>query len=382
MKFLHTSDWQVGRTFSFVDDDTLGALQAERLEVIRRIGALARAQGAASVLVAGDVYEHETPTNRTLHQPMERMRQFPDVTWHLIPGNHDADTPEGVWARLAREGAVPENVRIHRKAEPVLIDEAQNAWLLPAILQRRHTLADLSAYMNDAPTPPGAVRIGLAHGSVVGFGNAEEGEHNPIAPDRAAQAGLDYLALGDWHGFCQIDARTIYAGTPETDRFGTGGAGGGEVIEISLPGHGAAPHIQRHRTGKYVWRKFENTMLTNAQDIAALESRLRGILPDNPGAVLAWLEVSGLLGVDELALYENTILRRLGGALACLRVSGAPQLSAMADDLDRLGCGGAVRVAAQTLLDQAQDGGEQADLAREALQRLFVFWQDTQGARP
>ncbi|MFT8675561.1 MAG: DNA repair exonuclease [Acetobacter sp.] len=380
MKFLHTSDWQVGRTFAFVDDDTLGALQAERLEVIRRIGALARAQGAACVLVAGDIYEHETPANRTLHQPMERMRQFPDIAWHLIPGNHDADTPEGVWARLTREGAVPDNVHVHRTPEPVQIDAAHNAWLLPAILQRRHTLADLSAYMNDAPTPAGALRIGLAHGSVVGFGNAEEDEHNPIALDRAVQAGLDYLALGDWHGFCQIDARTVYAGTPETDRFGTGGAGGGETVAVTLPGPKAVPEIARHRTGKYVWRRFDTTMLTSAQDIAALESRLRGIQPDNPGAVLAWLDVAGRLGVDELALYENTVLRRLGGALACLRITGAPQLAAVADDLERLGTG-AVRVAAQALLAQVQAGGEQADLARDALQRLFVFWQDMQGAR-
>ncbi|WP_244284904.1 metallophosphoesterase family protein [Acetobacter persici] len=169
MKFIHTSDWQIGRTFRFADDDTLGALQAERLEVIRRLGHLARQEGVIHVLVAGDVYEHEAPAERTLHQPIERMREFPDLQWHLIPGNHDADQPEGVWARLLRSG-LPANVQIHREPGPVLIDPAQNGWLLPAVLKRRHVLTDLTAYMDEAETPPDALRIGLAHGSVVGFG--------------------------------------------------------------------------------------------------------------------------------------------------------------------------------------------------------------------
>nr|WP_243444155.1 hypothetical protein [Acetobacter persici] len=72
------------------------------------------------------------------------MREFPDLQWHLIPGNHDADQPEGVWARLVRSG-LPANVQIHREPGPVLIDPAQNGWLLPAVLKRRHVLTDLTA---------------------------------------------------------------------------------------------------------------------------------------------------------------------------------------------------------------------------------------------
>lgn len=380
MKFVHTSDWQIGRTFRFVDDETQGALQAQRVDVIRRLGLLARAQGAAHVLVAGDIYEHETPTERTLYQPMERMRDFADLHWHLIPGNHDAHTPDGVWHRLMRDGGVPENVTVHFQPGAVQIDSAENVWLLPAVLERRHVLTDLTAYMNDAPTPPGAVRIGLAHGSVTGFGNGEEAQHNPLALDRAKQAGLAYLGLGDWHGFCQIDARTCYAGTPETDRFTTGGGGGGEALVVTVQGAHAVPDIQRHRTGHYIWKKLDAVALTTAEDIQALEARVRSIAPDNPGAVLAWLTVTGLLSVDDLALYESAITRRLRAAVACLRVAGTPELSAGLDDLDRFGTSGAIRSAAQTLLKQAEGGGEEGVIAADALQRLFLLWNDGKGA--
>ncbi|MFE8873036.1 exonuclease SbcCD subunit D [Acetobacter persici] len=375
MKFIHTSDWQIGRVVRFADDDTLGALQAERLEVIRRLGHLARQEGVTHVLVAGDVYEHETPAERTLHQPIERMREFPDLQWHLIPGNHDADQPEGVWARLLRSG-LPTNVQIHREPGPVLIDPAQNGWLLPAVLKRRHVLTDLTAYMDEAETPPDALRIGLAHGSVVGFGGESEAEHNPVALDRARGAGLAYLALGDWHGFCQIDARTVYSGTPETDRFTTGGGGGGEAVVVTLHGARAEPEITRHRTGRYIWKKLEDVVLTSGQDVLALEARIRGIAPDNPGAVLVWAAVSGLLPVEDMALYESTILKRLSGAVACLRLTGAPHLSAGTEDLDRFGVGGAVRAAAEQLLARSEAGGAEGQLAADALQRLFLFWQD------
>lgn len=375
MKFIHTSDWQIGRTFRFADDDTLGALQAERLEVIRRLGLLARQEGAAHVLVAGDVYEHETPAERTLHQPIERMREFADIRWHLIPGNHDADLPEGVWARLARSG-LPENVTVHREPGPVLMDTAHNAWILPAVLKRRHILTDLTAYMDETETPPDALRIGLAHGSVVGFGGEAESEHNPVALDRARRAGLAYLALGDWHGFCQIDARTIYSGTPETDRFTTGGGGGGEAVVVTLHGPRAEPEIKRCKTGRYIWKKLDDVVLTSEQDILALDARIRSIAPDNPAAVLVWAAVSGLLSVDDMALYESVILKRLSGAVACLRLTGTPQLSAGLDDLDRFGSGGAVRAAAEQLLAQSESGGAEGQLASEALQRLFLFWQE------
>ena len=84
-----TSDWQLGKTFRSFDDDILAVLCAERLEAIARIGSLAIAHQAPVVLVAGDVFDGANPGPETLLRPIERMRQFPQVEWHLIPGNHD-----------------------------------------------------------------------------------------------------------------------------------------------------------------------------------------------------------------------------------------------------------------------------------------------------
>ena len=89
LRILHTSDWQIGKVFRFVDDGTMGLLQEARLAAITRLGELAVKHCAGHVLVAGDIYDMEALSPRSLNQPLERMRKFEKVIWHLLPGNHD-----------------------------------------------------------------------------------------------------------------------------------------------------------------------------------------------------------------------------------------------------------------------------------------------------
>ncbi|MBV9310440.1 MAG: metallophosphoesterase, partial [Solirubrobacterales bacterium] len=117
MRLIHTSDWQIGKAFGFADDDVREVLRDERLQAIGRLGRLAQEQGASAVLVAGDVYDLASPSDRTLQQPIERMRQFPAIEWHLLPGNHDPHTPNGLWDRL-RRSSLPDNVHPHLTGDP------------------------------------------------------------------------------------------------------------------------------------------------------------------------------------------------------------------------------------------------------------------------
>ena len=106
MRLIHTADWQIGKVFRFVDHGTMGVLQEARLEAISTIGRLAMEQAAPIVLVAGDIYDIATAEDRTLAQPLARMRAFGGVEWHLIPGNHDPHQPGGPWDRLLHRGLI------------------------------------------------------------------------------------------------------------------------------------------------------------------------------------------------------------------------------------------------------------------------------------
>ena len=374
MRFVHTSDWQIGKSFGFADEASQ-VLRDERLEAVTRLGLLARAEGAAAVLVAGDVYDVEVPAERTLRQPIERMRAFTDIEWHLIPGNHDPHTLRGPWERLLRikerEG-LPDNIHLHLGPHPAAIAGGA-AWLVPAVLTRRHAADDPTAVMDIAPTPEGAMRIGLAHGSITSFGTDERSTHNLIAPDRPERAGLAYLALGDWHGAQQIGTHCWYSGTPEIDDFSTGGNGGGEALVVEIEGARAQPAVRQRRIGRFMWHRID-VALHNLTDIDVLETRLRGLALDL-GTTLVWLRVAGALALAERDAFENRIRDGVGSALRVLRLDDSLLLAhPTSADLEAIDHAGFVRAAADRLAARASDPNDaDHDIAAVALQRLYVL---------
>ena len=164
------------------------------LEAITRVGNLADEYDVRHVLVAGDVYDHATPSPHTRHQVVEWMRAHASVHWHLLPGNHDSYQPNGLWDQLRRRG-LPDNIHAYTEPRAAIIEQ-DIAVLLPAPLRHRRTLSAPTAWMEDRDSGPGLIRIGLAHGAVYGFDTDEDQRANPIDPERPQLARLDYLALG------------------------------------------------------------------------------------------------------------------------------------------------------------------------------------------
>jgi DNA repair exonuclease SbcCD nuclease subunit len=362
---IHTADWQIGKVFRFVDDATCGVLQEARLEAISRLGRLAVEHAAPIVLVAGDIYDVATAVDRTLGQPMERMRAFAALEWHLIPGNHDPHQPGGPWDRVLRRG-LPDNVRVHLEPAPVALADGE-AWLLPAPLARRRTLADPTVWMDQASTP-GALRIGLAHGSITAFGSDAGSQPNLIDPARPARAGLAYLALGDWHGMKRIGARCWYSGTPEVDDFGVVDGGHALLVELAPD---AAPEVTPLQVGRFAWLQ-ENVRIDGEDDLDLVTARLRG-LSDDPASLLVDLRLEGTLSLAARERLARS-LDEIGAALRFLRVDdGGLYLSPSAADLEAIAHGGFVRVAAERLRAMADDPKEPArEIAARALLRLYA----------
>jgi DNA repair exonuclease SbcCD nuclease subunit len=367
-KLIHTSDWQIGKVFRFVDSATMGLLQEARLRAITRLGEHAREHGARHVLVAGDVYDMEALSPRSLNRPLERMRNFSAIHWHLLPGNHDPYRPNGLWDQLARRG-VPANVHVHVAPEPAIYDEDTLA-LLPAPLFHRRALCDPTAYMDDVELPAGLIRVGLAHGTVTGFGSDDRDVPNFIAPDRPARAGLSYLALGDWHGQKKINERCWYSGTPETDAFDV--IDGGQALLVEIEGETAPPSVTPLPTGHYAWLSFSEQVGSRAA-VDHLAEKLRAV-SDDLSRALVHLSAEGALSLEDRQYFEDQIVDGVSAALCFMRVDDRrlfPQPTQA--DLDRIDRGGFVRTAAEALKRKAEDGSEQdREIAAEALQRLYV----------
>lgn len=288
-KFLHTADWQIGRQFStFVDEDAHPLAEA-RLQAVSKLAALATEHQVDAVLVAGDVFDLQTVSDRTIRRMFNAMSGFVGP-WVLISGNHDAALAESVWTRAQRLGAVPANVVLALQAQPVLLDQARMA-ILPAPLTQRHTYGDATAWFDLADTPEGYLRVGLAHGSVQGILAEDIDSANPVGQDRATRARLDYLALGDWHGCKRIDDRTWYSGTPEPDRFKGNDAGRALLVDIAGPG--ALPVVTVLDTAQFQWQQ----LAANLQVSTDLDQLIGQLALQNAQSVVD-LTVQGQVTLD------------------------------------------------------------------------------------
>lgn len=358
-KFLHTADWQIGRSYSRFDAEDGAALVEARYEAIERLAALATEHQCDAVLVAGDIFDAQTVSERTIRRVFNATRGF-EGPWVMLPGNHDAALAESVWTRARRLDAVPENVFLALQSGVIPLEE-QGIAVLTAPLTQRHIYEDLTQSFSAMDTHPELLRVGLAHGSVQGVLPEDIDSANPIAPDRADSAGLDYLALGDWHGVREINPRTWYSGTPEPERFRNNDAGYVLIVDIDRPG--ATPVVTRHESARYQWYQWRE-QLSVPSDLDQLILRMEQL----PEASVLDLRLSGVLTLadDQRLRQALAIAEARYRSVTCDR-SGL-QLAPTDADIDALCATGYLGETVEELRQRQQEAGtEEAELARDAL---------------
>lgn len=367
-RFLHSSDLHLGKAFGGYPEAIRNRLREARHGAIARLAQTARDGGAGTVLLAGDTFDAETPAPDTLRHALRAMAAEADITWVLLPGNHDSLAATELWRRIASDA--PPNLRAIISPDPVEL--APGAMLLPAPCTQRRPGRDLTEAMA-APTPDGCLRIGLGHGTVVDF-SGEDGVAGIIAPDRARLAGLHYLALGDWHGRMQVNPATWYSGTPEADGFKHAAACC--ALLVTLDG---TAQVRPLETGSMGWQVVTLDLLPGDDPLVRLEAALP--LPMMRRNLLLRLVVTG-----RLPLADRTALDAAAQAVAADFGWFSHDLSGLAtearpDDLDGIDRAGALRHAAEALLAEAGDpglGATERAVAASALMRLYALAQEVQ----
>lgn len=365
MKFLHTADWQIGRVYGFERDDDghdpAAAMAAGRVDAIAAIADLATNEGVDAVLVAGDVFDKQALSDLSLRRVVNAMAGF-SGRWVLLPGNHDAALAVSVWSRLLRLNVLPPNVTVALTAEAFEFPELGLA-IIAAPLTQRQTHDDTTEFFDLVQTSPGLIRVGLAHGSVAGILHEGIDSPNPIAADRATTATLDYLALGDWHGTKQIDARTWYSGTPEQDRFKDNDSGNVLLVEIDAPG--ATPRVIARRVGRFTWqaRAFE---INGSADVERLRDDLRDL---GEGDVVR-LSIAGMCDFASDELMRSLIEEARARAHVLDANTDGLRLEPTAADLAALHLDGVLADLVDELRD-LQTQPEHVNVSSEALKLLF-----------
>lgn len=367
-RFIHSSDLHLGRKFANIpqapDGNVRGRLMEARHGAIGRLADAARTHGAAHVLLAGDTFDTATPSPAVIRQALSAMAEAEQITWWLLPGNHDnLRDAEPLWESICRDG--PENVIAVTGTAP--LDMAPGATLLPCPVAYRSGGADPTEALVTMPSDEGSLRIGLAHGGVTDFTDAGDS----IAPDRDRSARLDYLALGDWHGRMAVSRRLHYSGSPEQDRFKHDRRG--VCLCVELDGRGADPRVNEIETGTFLWSDVTLTLHPRQDAGEALDA----VLPRTARRdILLRVSATGWAG-----LPEQTDLRRAaeraGPEFAHFElVTDALGTHYDAADLDEIDRGGALRLAADALLTDAEAETltpEERDVAADALARLHAY---------
>jgi len=323
VRLLHTSDWQLGLRLNFVGGEAAARLRAQRFETVRHIAGLAHDRAVDLVVVAGDVFDDNGVGADTLQQARDALAAFGDIPVVLLPGNHDPATPDSALARL---GALPGRVQIADRPVPLRYDGFE-VW--PCPLAARHTWDDPTAWL-PAVVPDETVRIVIAHGGVLDFGESTE------LPNRIDVAGIlargyDYVALGDWHGLYRVTDRAWYAGAPEATRFKEKHPG--HVLLVDLAPRPAAPTVEAITVARTRWVAGHFDFARD-DDVDGL-TRWLTELPEKSWT-LAEIALAGQLSLEARDRLD-ALLEDYAGRLALLRIEPDTVIAApTADDLAAL----------------------------------------------
>ena len=382
--FLHTADWQLGKPFARVaDPDKRALIRQERLNVIARIGQVAKEHGASFLLVAGDLFDTPTVGKATVSQAFSAIGQL-GIPVLVIPGNHDHGGPGCLWEQdffLRERDSLAPNLRLLLEATPV---ELERAVIFPCPLLRRHEAVDPSAWLRDLDESVLAgfgdkVRLVLAHGSTQDFeggGDDEDGSGgvpNLIDLERLPPERFDYFALGDWHGTKAIGEKAWYAGTPEPDRFPKGADNAPGNVLVVKAARGGMPGVETVPTACLGWHQMAFAFASD-DEVSTFEGRLGELLDNRAARDLLRLELQGSLGIEATTRLES-ILEALDSRLLRLKLANHTVIAPTGLEVEaltrRTGDPLTSRVAAQ-LVELLNGSGEEAALAHIALRELHA----------
>jgi DNA repair exonuclease SbcCD nuclease subunit len=217
MRFLHTSDWQLGMTRHFLSPEEQGRYSEARLEAVRSIAALARDEACDFVVVSGDVFESNAGDRQLVARALDAMALF-TVPVYLLPGNHDPLTAAGsVYDSVTFINKCPDNVLVLRSSAPVAVPGC-DVEIVGAPWETKRPLQDLvqNACLN---LEPGPKRVLVGHGAIDSF--SPDAENPALIRLNSAEQAIDdglihYVALGDRHSVTDVGrtGRIWYSGTP------------------------------------------------------------------------------------------------------------------------------------------------------------------------
>jgi DNA repair protein SbcD/Mre11 len=281
MRFLHTSDWHLGRSLHRAD------LRDAQARFLDHLVETARAERVDAVLVAGDIYDRAVPPVDAVALCEDALVRLRDAGARviLVSGNHDSARRLGFSSALIDASGVHLRTSPGRLSDPVILDDDHGAvavygvpYLEPAVglpaigdprpdgdasRPRGHAaiLGEAVARIRADAAARGATRtVLMAHAWIAG--GADDAARREAASRQASDSerdisvggigyvplslvdGFSYVALGHLHGQQTLAGNTRYSGSPLPYSFSEAHHRKGSwLVEIGADGAARAERV-------------------------------------------------------------------------------------------------------------------------------------------
>lgn len=230
MRFLHTSDWHLGRLFHGVH------LTDEQAYLLDELVKAAKDSKVDAVLIAGDIYDRSVPPTeavKLLDETLQRLIQDVQTNVIFIAGNHDNAQRLGFGQRLFAANKLYITGPLTPTVAPVILydnygpvyfspitycEPLAATEILKIPLKTHEELLRAQIADQLAQIPASARRVALAHVFLTGGSESPESER-PLSIGGASTVpaecfdAYNYAALGHLHACQAGNAKTRYSGS-------------------------------------------------------------------------------------------------------------------------------------------------------------------------
>lgn len=320
LKFIHTSDWQLGKPNINLCPESRSRYLDDQFENIRLLGELVNELNIKFVLVTGDIFDHHIPQKQVINRTLEQLNKFP-VPIFLLPGNHDYLNPSTIWNDSDFREKLSEKVVVIEKTEPYLIEELGVEIIGFPWTTKDPNKFDISGAINNLGESR-YCRLILAHGQVENyFGSQDNAKLRMSDLENAVrEMGVCYIALGDRHSTTYLNENKsiCYSGAIQATDYGEEDPNNILVVEIDTANKRVLSN-EKQTIGKWKFIK-KTTELTSGTSVEQLLAEIKTI--EAKERTILQLNLTGVLDMESDQKLRAS-LSDLADLYACLKCNDA-----------------------------------------------------------
>jgi exonuclease SbcD len=274
LRLVHTADVHLGARHADLGEAAAAQRERQFAAFVAAVD-LALAEKVDLFLVAGDLFDSNVQPRRSVERVAAELGRLARdrIRTVIIPGTHDVYDRSSVYraydlAAMAGASSGDDLVTVLTPDRPWVHLAALDAVVHGPVFATKRAPHSPLRDLASVSTPDTTWRIGMVHGAIAIPGRTDHDEV-VITTDEIAASGLDYLALGHWHGAQVASARGVtyaYAGAPEPVALDQDKAG--KVLLVTLDQQAGEKHVdvEERVVGKTSFERVEI-------DAASLESQ-------------------------------------------------------------------------------------------------------------